>query len=188
MQTAAASSSLTVAQPLPAHRGVSATPQISFSVLSTPKPVATPRPHPSSAVPRPSSAVPRSSSRPSSTAPSLNLQSQPSVAVSAPTNTNSDSLRGKKREREDGINGVPPPADSTYTNGILNGNRSQKMNAKGFAGARPRPIKKQRMVGSDSATPVYKPSKIIPLTSFQDGQGQARDVSAPVQQPTPQGA
>ena len=62
------------------------------------------------------------------------------------------------------------------------------MNAKGFAGARPRPIKKQRMVGSDSATPVYKPSKIIPLTSFQDGQGQARDVSAPVQQPTPQGA
>ena len=150
---------------------------------------ATPRSHPSSVVPPPSSAVPRSSSRPSSTAPSLNLQSQPSLAVSAPTNTNSDSLRGKKREREDGINGVPPPADSTYTNGVLNGNRSQKMNAKvGFAGVRPRPIKKQRMVGLDSATPVHKPWKIMPLTSFQDGQGQARDVSAPVQQPTPQGA
>lgn len=156
MQTAAASSLLTVAQPLPAHRGVSATPQISSSVLSTPKPVATPRPHPSSAVPRPTSAVPRS--KPSSTAPSLNLQSQPLLAVSAPTNTNSDSLRGKKREREDGINGVPLPADSTYTNGVLNGNRSQKMSAKvGLAGARSRPIKKQRIVGSDSATSVHKP-------------------------------
>jgi len=62
------------------------------------------------------------------------------------------------------------------------------MNAKaGFTGTRPRPIKKQRMVSSDSVTPVNKPQKIMPLISFQDAQGQAKDVSAPVQQPTPQG-
>ena len=154
MQTAAAFSSLTVAQPLSAHRGVSVTPKIPSSVSSTPKPIATPRPHPSSAVPRPSSVVPRPSStvpRPSSTATSLNVQSQPPLTVSAPINANPESMRGKKREREDGtipVNGVLPTVGSIYMNGVANGNGVQKMNAKaGLAGVRPRPIKKQRMVG-----------------------------------------
>jgi len=60
-------------------------------------------------------------------------------------------MRGKKREREDGtipVNGVLPTVGSIYMNGVANGNGVQKMNAKaGLAAVRPRPIKKQRMVG-----------------------------------------
>ncbi|KAF5359873.1 hypothetical protein D9756_003450 [Leucocoprinus leucothites] len=180
---AAGSSSPAVVQPQPL-RGASAIPQISSSISSTPKPVGTPRPQssmlprPGSAVPRPGSTVPRPGStvpRPSSTAPSINIKQEPvpSLMVSTPTSASSESLRGKKREREDGtipVNGVPPTTNSTYMNGVVNGvgngNGAQTMNAKaGIAGVRPRPMKKQRM----------------------DVQGQARDVTAPVQQPTPQG-
>ncbi|KXN84733.1 hypothetical protein AN958_12160 [Leucoagaricus sp. SymC.cos] len=186
IQAVAGSSSPTVAQPqpLPAHRGASATPQIHPSISSTPKPVATPRPQssmvprPGSAVPRPGSAVPRPAStapRPSSTAPNSSMtgikqEPAPPIMVSTPSSASSESLRGKKREREDGtmpINGLPPTTEVTYMNGAVNGvGNGNKINAKaGVGNVRPRPTKKQRM----------------------DVQGQARDVSAPVQQPTPQG-
>jgi hypothetical protein len=156
MQAVAVSNSPTVAQPqpLPAHRGASATPR----PVGTPRPQASMVPRPGSTVPRPGSAVPRPGStapRPSSTAPTLNIKQEPlpPAMVSTPTNASSESLRGKKREREDGIipvNGVPPPPESTYMNGVVNGNGVPKVpaNAKaGLTGVRPRPVKKQRMVG-----------------------------------------
>jgi hypothetical protein len=72
-----------------------------------------------------------------------------------------------------GVNGANANG-TTNVNGNINGNgivngqvRPPMVNAKaGSGGVRPRPIKKQRM----------------------DTQGQSRDVSQPVQQPTPQGA
>jgi len=66
-----------------------------------------------------------------------------------------------------GLAAQPPPQALT-TNGYGNGIGPPKLtvNARaGTAGIRPRPTKKQKM----------------------DVQGQARDVTAPVQQPTPQG-
>ncbi|KAF9449524.1 hypothetical protein P691DRAFT_667328 [Macrolepiota fuliginosa MF-IS2] len=205
--TATIATSPVVAQPQPiqagaggvAYRNASATPQIPQqpTATATPKPVGTPRPistvpRPGSAVPRPGSAVPRPGStapqRPTSTAPpfsNVNVKQEPrptmplvqvpSAMVATPsrtstaTPTSADPSRGKKRERDDPSAGATPlngiPSDSyANTNGVVNG--MSKINAKaGVVGVRPRPVKKQRM----------------------DVQGQARDVSAPVQQPTPQG-
>jgi len=113
----------------------------------------------------------------------------PTTIMRADTPTNVDQ-RGKKREREDGnvvgmnglVNGVAPPhtgvlptglvaqppPQALTTNGYGNGIGPPKLTVNsraGTAGIRPRPTKKQKM----------------------DVQGQARDVTAPVQQPTPQG-
>ncbi|KAF8806988.1 hypothetical protein BYT27DRAFT_7101295 [Phlegmacium glaucopus] len=186
-----------------------ATPKSGGASVGTPRPASTAAPNgasagtarPGSTVPRPGSTVPR----PSSTLPNKPTmhpgQGQVPVKVEAPTtimragtpmNVDQVQQRGMKREREDGgvvgmngvggVNGVAPhsgihptglsapPAPALTTNGHVNGNGigppRMAANAKaGTAGVRPRPIKKQRM----------------------DVQGQARDVAAPVQQPTPQG-
>ncbi|KIM39802.1 hypothetical protein M413DRAFT_19587 [Hebeloma cylindrosporum] len=158
---------------------------------------------PKSTVPRPGSAVPR----PGSTTTAAVVKpggvplpgSKPQQVQGTPTRTGTPMdvdpsfHRGKKREREDAplVNGLvhtnPNPyatangtggANGGYTNGhgvvaatnVVHEQQQQLkpgvMNAKaGTGNIRPRPVKKQRM----------------------DMQGQARDVTAPVQQPTPQG-
>ncbi|KAF5327041.1 hypothetical protein D9619_004876 [Psilocybe cf. subviscida] len=86
----------------------------------------------------------------------------PTVASNGYSNTNG--INGANVNGATNINGNV----NGSINGAVNGQvRPPVMNAKaGSGGIRPRPIKKQRM----------------------DTQGQSRDVSQPVQQPTPQGA
>lgn len=61
----------------------------------------------------------------------------------------------------------------------------------GAAGVRPRPIKRQRMVSHDTGFPAVASSDgscvLMLFTRIQDVQGQAMDVTAVQQQPTPQG-
>lgn len=173
--------------------------------MSTPRPASTSATNvasarPGSTVPRPGSTVPRPGStlpnKPMMQSGQVSVKQQqvetPTAIVRAGTPMNVDvQQRGKKREREDGnvgmngigsVNGVTPhagvlptglaapPVPAPTTNGHVNGNgiappKVVANSRAGTAGVRPRPIKKQRM----------------------DVQGQARDVAAPVQQPTPQG-
>ena len=120
--------------------------------------------------------------------------------------------RGIKREREDGpvVNGLvhtnPNPYAAVNGAGGVNGGYANGhgalaatnvvheqpkpgvMNAKaGTGNIRPRPIKKQRMVSFVFRIGFFWLSSDYILIGAQDVQGQARDVTAPVQQPTPQG-
>jgi len=150
---------------------------------AVPRPTST-VPRPASTVPRPGSAVPRPGSAMSK--PSMQAQGQGQLRqppIKPMDVTMDQQQRGIKREREENApltNGIHPPTvngsgggylnGNGNGNGVLNGSLPPKppavVNAKaGTGNIRPRPIKKQRM----------------------DVQGQSRDVTAPVQQPTPQG-
>ncbi|KAJ6619798.1 hypothetical protein B0H10DRAFT_2025071 [Mycena sp. CBHHK59/15] len=161
--------------------------QAAATAAGSPAPAPSPAPRPSIGTPRPGTAAgtprPRPSLPPVVVPGRVGTPQRTGTGAGTPTSalrtgtptsafprtTTPMSARGQKREREQdgGANGVPPPQ------GTQNGVAPRApvpviVGAKaGIAGARPRPIKKQRM----------------------DMQGQARDVSgAPVQQqPTPQG-
>lgn len=159
--------------------------------------------------PRPGSAGARPMVRVGSTLPKLeSAASKTSTPIQEHTGTpvimkdtpmEVDQHRGKKREREEGLpmsNGVNVNGGAVqatingYTNGLSNTNGLVQpavvaFNAKaGTGNVRPRPIKKQRMVSHCFFFFVL----FVFLTRIQDMTGQARDVTAPVQQqPTPQG-
>ena len=154
-----------------------------------------------STVPRPESAAPKS-------ATPIQEQAGAPTIVKKSTPMEVDQHRGTKREREEGqpvvngphVNGgaVPAVIANGYVNGVPNGLPNtnglvqQKpsaiaLNAKaGTGNVRPRPIKKQRVVSHCS---LFFSRCIADASDYiQDMSGQARDVTAPVQQqPTPQG-
>lgn len=135
-------------------------------------------PRPGSTVPRPGSTVPR----PGSAVPAMKPvgtglpQQQPPLHVSTPAEMRPGTpmdvdagQRGKKRERDDalpnGVNPTPNPYGANggtigngYANGASNGvPRPGAINAKaGTGNIRPRPIKKQRMVGSALRRPCLE--------------------------------
>lgn len=154
--------------------------------ISTPKQsVGTPRPGSTSVAARPTVRVGSTLPRPESAVPKSATPNQEQagtpLVVRRGTPMEVDQQRGKKRDREEGplvnggnvnVNGALPVVANGYANvnGLPNTNGPKQaaisLNAKaGTGNVRPRPIKKQRM----------------------DMSGQAREVTAPVQQPTPQG-
>ncbi|KAK2460327.1 hypothetical protein APHAL10511_007716 [Amanita phalloides] len=151
-----------------------ARPGVSTVLTPTPTPIkaeAHTSPRPSSAVPRPKPIVPRpGSTKPPITAGQTSTSTSGAVGAGTPLRSGTpmqvDQQRGTKRERDDTVvngaaagNGQGLPTTAIGTSMIIADAKA------GVAGVRPRPIKKQRM----------------------DMQGQARDIAAPVQQPTPQG-
>ena len=173
-------------------------------------------PRPGSTVPKPGSTttapvvklggVPLPGSKPQQ----VQVQGTP-ARTGTPMDVDPSFHRGKKREREDGpvVNGLvhtnPNPHGAANGVGGINGGYANGhgavtatsvvhelqqpnpgvMNAKaGTGNIRPRPIKKQRMVSFIFSRWLFG----FCLISAQDMQGQARDVTTPVQQqPTPQG-
>lgn len=135
----------------------------------------------------------RGTGTPTSAAPRTGT---PHPLSAAPLSAGGD--RGIKREREEGHGpgangaGVPPqngqmPMQNGTTQNVAPRAPVPVIAAAraGIPGARPRPVKKQRVVRLARTT---FPTLILFCFHFtQDMQGQSRDVSAVQQQPTPQG-
>ncbi|KAG6817669.1 hypothetical protein H0H87_005427 [Tephrocybe sp. NHM501043] len=201
-----------LARPTPVTAGPTAPVQRPGSAVQRPGSTKPPVPRTGSAVPRPGSAAPKNALPPVETSTTTPRIATPlrSAATSTVTPTSAipyqttfDDKRGMKRERDELPVTAPPPVNrmgAPHVNGNGNGVAAPPkaiINAKaGTAGIRPRPLKKQRMVRVlhsflvpfNSIIHLFYSVYLVAnlFRSFQDMQGQARDVTV-TQQPTPQG-